>query len=74
MKKIRLSVECTCSATKELEISDEDYERIKEKGVSATLLSEIGKLSKEAASDETNGFDYKVEDADNDTIIVDWDR
>lgn len=56
MKKIRLSVECTYSATKELEVSDEDYERIKEKSISATLLSEIGKLSKEAESDKTNGF------------------
>ena len=74
MKKIRLSVELTYSGTEELEVSDEEYERIKEKSISATLLSEIGKLSKEAASDETNGFDYKVEDVDNDTTIIDWDR
>lgn len=71
MKKIRLSVECTCSATKELEISDEEYEKMR-KGISANLYVEIGKLSKEAASDKNNGFDYKIEDADNDTTIVDW--
>ena len=48
---------------------------MKEKGISAIgpLYSEIDKIVDEAVSDETNGyFDYKVEDADNDTTIIDW--
>lgn len=38
MKKIRLSVELIYSDAKELEISNEDYERIKEKGISVEDL------------------------------------
>ena len=52
-KKYRLSVEFVYSATKELEISDEDYKRMEEKGVSATdpLYSEITNLDEVALDD-----------------------
>ena len=75
MKKIRLSVEFRDSATNELEISDEEYERIKEKGMlPITLLSVVDKLAKEVL-DKTGGcLDYNVENADNGTTIIDWDR
>lgn len=71
MKKIRLSVEFIYSAAKELEISDEEYEMTKEEGISATLPLEISKLKESASYDY---FDYKIEDADNNETIVDWDR
>jgi hypothetical protein len=75
MKKIRLSVELTYSGTEELEVSDEEYERIKEKGIlSLTLLSEVDKLTKKALDKTNCCLDYKVEDVDNDITIIDWDR
>ena len=77
MKKIKLLVKFIHSAEKELEISNEDYEKIKEEGISAIrpIYSEIDKLAVKAASKETNGyFDYKIEDADNNETILDWDR
>ena len=75
MKKIRLLVKFVHFTAKELEISDKEYETIKEKYISATLSSEIAKLRKEEALDKTSGYlDYMVKDADNDTTIVDWDR
>lgn len=76
MKKIRLSVELIYSDAKELEISNEDYERIKEKGISVDdpLYPKIAKLINEVESDKTDDYllDYKIEDADNDTTIIDW--
>ena len=53
MKKFRLSVEFVYSAAKKLEISDEEYKRMEEKGVYPTdpLYSEITNLDEVALDD-----------------------
>jgi hypothetical protein len=53
IKKYRLSVEFVYYAAKELEISDEDYKRMEEKGVYPTdpLYSEITNLDEAALDD-----------------------
>ena len=65
MKKYRLSVEFIYSATKELEISDEEYKRMEENGVFPTdpLYSEITNLD-EAALDDCPVHKVELEEID----------
>lgn len=70
MKTIEITMEKTCRVAKSFEVPDSIYEEIIRTG---RIPDDYFNVMEKECNEETEvEYDYRVEDEDNGTLIVDW--